>query len=63
MYWFNRTTQDFFLEESWHGLSALKFNLARTPLEDIVNLLDGFGKNFQPDAAAVARLMKETGFS
>lgn len=63
MYWFNRENSNWRDEEAWKSLSALKLQLARTNLNDIVDLLDAFGKNFSLNEADLQTLIQESGFS
>ena len=63
MYWFNRDVKDFRNDENWKEFSKLKLRLAKTSLDEIVSLLDQFGKFFTADEAVTQQLIHETGFS
>lgn len=70
MYWLGeklKHNDDWMLAESWSRISALKKELALTPIDDIITALDSFGKLWTPETenfkAAVPKLIEESGFS
>jgi phenylacetate-CoA ligase len=63
MYWFNQNISDWKSDEAWSSLSLLKLELARTPLIEIVGILDQFGKTFKLSSAEKIKLMEESGLT
>lgn len=63
MFWFGEKKESDFnwkSDSSWETLSQKKYALARTSLDDILNLLDAFSNESFEEA--LPRLVSETGF-
>ncbi len=63
MYWFNKNITDWKSEVAWAELPGLKLKIARTPLTEIVTLLDAFGKQFKLSVDDKKKLMNESGLT